>query len=91
MRHEGKLVGWVGLNSVGASVRCQPFDGRVSHRPVIPDGMYHYKAGLIIGGQQILALAVGGQKSVSSGPPSESLRPSCLFIPTAKTASSLDQ
>jgi hypothetical protein len=32
--HEGKLVGWVGLHSVGASGRFQPFDGWASYRPV---------------------------------------------------------
>src|SRR5687767_9687191 len=63
MRHEGKLVGWVGLNRVGANVRCQPFDGRLSHRSVIPDGMDPNMPGLIIGRQQILALAVGSQES----------------------------
>ena len=63
MRYEGELVGWVGLNGVGANVRCQPFDGRLSHRSIIAYGMYPYMTGLIIGGQQILTLAVGTQKS----------------------------
>ena len=62
MRHEGKLVGWVGLNSVGTGVRRQPFDGRSPHRSAVVQGMYCYMPGLIIGGQQILAFAVGGQK-----------------------------
>src|SRR5882724_3052 len=63
--HEGKRVGWIGLHSVGASGRFQPFDGWASYRSVIPDRMYRCTGTLIIGGQQKPALAVCGQKGGS--------------------------
>ena len=37
VRHEGKLVGWVGLHRVGTSGCFQPFDGWASYRSVSPE------------------------------------------------------
>ena len=48
--HEGELVGWVDLDSMGSSVRGQPFDRRLSYRSVISNGMYCYMSPLVIGG-----------------------------------------
>ena len=48
MRYVGELVGWVGLNSVGASVRCQPFYDRCSKGSVIAERVHRYMPGLIL-------------------------------------------
>src|SRR5713101_497609 len=60
--HEGKLIGGVGLHSVGASGRFQPFGGWASYRSVSPERMDRGTGTLIIGGQHKPALAVSGQK-----------------------------
>src|SRR5712692_7731359 len=60
--HEGKLVGGVGLHSVGASGCFQPFGGWASYRSVLPERMDRCTGTLIIGGQHKPALAVCGQK-----------------------------
>ena len=60
--HEGKFIGRVGLDRVGANGRFQPLDGRASYRSVITEGMYRGMGTLLIGGQQKPAVAVSGQK-----------------------------
>ena len=63
--HKGKRVGGVGLDRMGANRRLQPCDGWASDRSVMPNRVHCCMGALIIGGQHILARAVGGQKGGS--------------------------
>src|SRR5439155_4516515 len=63
--HKGKRVGGVGLYSMGANGRLQPFDGWAAYRSVMPNRVDRGMGALIIGGQHIPASAVGGQKGGS--------------------------
>jgi hypothetical protein len=63
--HEGKLVGGVSLDGVGAHGRGQRVAGWGAHCAVFPERMDRDMGPLIIGGQQKPARAVGGQKGRS--------------------------
>ncbi len=58
VRYEGKFIGRVGLDRVGANGRFQPLNGWASYRSVITEGMYPGMGTLVIGGQQKPAVAV---------------------------------
>ena len=64
VRHEGKLVGRVGLDGVCATGSMQAFDWWAAHHSIIPDGMYCHICTFIVGGEQKPSLSVCGQKEV---------------------------
>src|SRR5262249_920450 len=58
VRHEGKLIGGIGLDGGGACGLFRPFDGSAPDRAVSPERMDRGTGALIIGGQQNPALAI---------------------------------
>ena len=62
VRHKGEPVGGIGRYGVGAGGCGQPAEGWRTHRTVFSERMNGRTAALIIGAQQILADAVGGEE-----------------------------
>ena len=62
VRHEGEPIGGVGRYGVGTNSRCQPAEGWRTRRAIFSERMNRHTAALIIGAQQILAVAVRSEK-----------------------------
>src|SRR5438128_6206483 len=67
MGDEGKAVGAIGLDGVGAYRRRYPCARWVFDGTVLPERMHRGTAALIVGREQVAAATVSGQKARGSG------------------------